>query len=120
MGTFIGAFTIRVVLQPWWVCKVSGLNYFAYMRFAGSALLRCGCLAAVAIAISAWGLRPNYFWLVSSAAFATVAYAAGSWFAVFNHEERQWFRAALRRGPGAEQNELAAAGNTVRPWEDLI
>jgi len=115
MGTFIGAFTIRVVMQPWWVCKVSGLNYGAYMRFAGGAFARCACLAALAVAVSWWGLRPNYFWLISSAVFATVAYAAGSWFAVFNHGERQWFIAALRSGREKEQGELAAANGAARP-----
>ncbi len=115
MGTFIGAFTIRVVLQPWWVCKVSGLNYGAYMRFAGSAFARCACLAALAVAVSWWGLRPNYFWLISSAVFATVAYAAGSWFAVFSHGERQWFIAALRSERQKEQGELAAANGVARP-----
>ena len=69
MGTLIGAFTIRVVLQPWWVCKVSGLNYGAYMRFAASAFARCACLAALAVAVSWWGLKPNYLWLISSAVF---------------------------------------------------
>jgi O-antigen/teichoic acid export membrane protein len=115
IGTFIGAFTIRVVLQPWWVCKVSGLNYRAYMQFAGGAFARCACLAALAIAVSVWGLRPNYFWMTSSAVFATAVYAAGSWFAVFNHEERQWFLAAIRRGRSVEQGELAAANGTARP-----
>ncbi len=112
MGTFIGAFAIRVALQPWWVCRVSGLNYSAYMRFAGGVLLRCCCLAAVAIAVSAWGLRPNYFLLTSSAVFATAIYAAGSWFAVFNHEERQRFLAALRSGR-TEQSELATVNGTA-------
>lgn len=109
MGTFIGAFTVRVVLQPWWVCKSTGLSYVSYMRFAGGAYLRCGCLAALAIAVSAWGLRPNYLWLVCSAVFATAVYATGSWFAILNHAERQRLLSAFGRGRQAEQGEFVAA-----------
>ena len=57
LGTLIAAFLIRVVAQPLWVCKVSGLDYGNYMRFLGGTLLRCGCLMAATITIAAWGLR---------------------------------------------------------------
>ena len=33
MGTLIAAFLVRVIVQPWWVCKVSKLHYAHYMRF---------------------------------------------------------------------------------------
>ncbi len=115
MGTFIGAFAVRLVLQPWWVCKVSGINYRTYMRFAGGTFLKCACLAAAAVAMSAWGLRPNYFWLACSALSATAVYAAGSWFTVFNHEERQWFLAAIHGGRSTEPGELAAANGAAQP-----
>jgi O-antigen/teichoic acid export membrane protein len=108
MGTLVGAFAIRVVVQPWWVCRVSGLDYASYMKFLGGNLLRCGCLASVAIAIAAWGLRPNYFWLAVSAVCATGFYAAGSWLVVFNQAERAQLLRALRGNGKKNQSELPA------------
>lgn len=108
LGTLIGAFLVRIVLQPWWVCKVSGLHYGDYMRFLGKNVLRCGCLAGVAIAISAWGLRPNYLWLISSAVCATAIYSAGSWLVIFNRRERELVLGALRRDDSRKHTEPAA------------
>jgi O-antigen/teichoic acid export membrane protein len=96
LGTLIGAFLIRVVLQPWWVCKVNGIHYGIYMRFIGRNLLYCSLLMAGAIAISSWGLRPNYPLLVASAICATLLYAIGLWLVVFDPPEREYFKAALR------------------------
>jgi O-antigen/teichoic acid export membrane protein len=96
MGTLIGAFLVRIAFQPWWVCKVSGLHYADYMKFLGGTLLRCACVASAAVVVVAWGLRPNYFWLVASAVTATAAYAAGSWLVVFNPRDREWLLGALR------------------------
>jgi O-antigen/teichoic acid export membrane protein len=97
MGTLIGAFLIRVVLQPWWVCRVNGIHYGMYMRFIGRNLLYCSLLMVAATAISWWGLRPSYPFLVASAICATLIYAIGSWLVVFNPLEREYFKTALRR-----------------------
>jgi O-antigen/teichoic acid export membrane protein len=97
MGTLIGAFLIRIVLQPWWVCRVNGIPYGIYMRFIARNLLYCSLLMVGATAVSAWGLRPSYPLLVASATCATAIYAIGSWLVVFNPAEREYFKAALRR-----------------------
>jgi O-antigen/teichoic acid export membrane protein len=111
LGTLIAAFLVRVVAQPFWVCKVSGLPYSSYMRFLGGTLLRCICLIGAVIAITAWGLRPSYPWLVSSAICATILYAAGSWLAVFNRPEREQLLAVTtsRNGTRTEPSAAAAA-----------
>jgi O-antigen/teichoic acid export membrane protein len=95
LGTLIAAFLIRVVAQPFWVCKVSGLPYGNYIRFLAGTLLRCTGLIGAAVAITAWGLRPSYPWLVSSAICATTIYAAGSWLMVFNRLEREQLLAVV-------------------------
>ena len=79
LGSLIAAFIVRVIVQPWWVCKVSELHYLNYMRFWGKAMLQCISLTAIAIAVSAWGLRPSYPLLVGSAIVASAVYGAGSW-----------------------------------------
>jgi O-antigen/teichoic acid export membrane protein len=111
LGTLIAAFVIRVAVQPWWVCKAVGLHYGRYMMFVGLSLLRCGCLTGVAIGVSAWGLKPSFPHLVSSAICATLVYAAGSWMFVFNGSERERLRAVISsRGQlGAEIGVVAAA-----------
>jgi O-antigen/teichoic acid export membrane protein len=97
LGTLIGAFLIRVVLQPWWVCRVNAIPYDVYMRFIGRNLLYCSLLMGAAIGLSAWGLRPSYPLLVASAICATAIYGIGSWLIVFNPLEREYFKAALKR-----------------------
>jgi O-antigen/teichoic acid export membrane protein len=111
-GTLIGAFLVRIAFQPWWVCKVSGLHYPDYMKFLGGNLLRSACVASAAIAIVAWGLKPNYLWLLTSAVCATGIYGAGSWLVVFNRNERDQLLSALRRNKNQKHIEtpiIAAA-----------
>ena len=67
MGTLIAAFLVRVIVQPWWVCKVSKLHYAHYMRFWARTMVQSIVLTGVAIAVSAWGLRPSYPLLIGSA-----------------------------------------------------
>jgi O-antigen/teichoic acid export membrane protein len=95
LGTLIGALAIRIAIQPWWVCKAVGLRYGEYMRFIGWNLLCCGCLVCAVTSISAWGLRPDYNYLVVSAVCATVLYGTASWFIVFNGRERVQLLAAI-------------------------
>lgn len=114
MGTFIGAFVIRIVVQPWWVCRVSGLHYVNYMRVLGTNLLRSGCVAAAAIGVAAWGLKPNFLWLISSALCATAAYAVGSWIFVFNRSEREQFITVFRKKRNLETGTLAAVGQAAQ------
>lgn len=95
IGTLVGAFVIRVLIQPWWVCKVCELNYRSYMGFLGRNMLFSFCLMGVATALSAWGLRPSYPFLASSAICATALYTLGSWALIFNRQDREWLLAAL-------------------------
>lgn len=95
MGTLIGAFLIRIVVQPWWVCKATGISYAVYIKFLAGSFLRCGFLMGAVIVICAWGLRPSYPWLVGSAICASTLYAVLSLFLVFNSGERRRLLAAL-------------------------
>lgn len=95
MGTLIAAVLIRVIVQPWWVCKVSKLHYVSYMRFWGGTLLLCSFLTGIAIAVSAWGLRPSYPSLIASAILASALYAVGSWLFVLSPGERAKLFAAI-------------------------
>lgn len=95
LGTLIGALIIRLAVQPWWVCKVSALQYGMYMKFVGKHVLYSVCLAAVAVGIASWGLRPSYILLIASAICATAVYALGSWLLLFDRREKDLFRAAI-------------------------
>lgn len=97
LGTLIAALLVRTVVQPWWVCKAVGLRYVDYMRFLGWNVVRCGFLATIAIAVSAWGLKPSYPLLIGAAVFATGVYAAGSFLFVFDRREREQLIAAVTR-----------------------
>jgi O-antigen/teichoic acid export membrane protein len=98
LGTLIGACVVRITVQPWWVCKVTGLPYTDYLMFLVKTVLRCGGLAAAAIAIVAWGITPNYFWLVTSAISSTALYGIGSWWIVLDGPEREKLFSAIKRG----------------------
>lgn len=95
MGTLIAALIVRLVVQPWWVCRVMQLHYAGYMSFLGRNLLSCAFLMGFATAISAWGLRPSYPLLVTSTVCVSTVYAIGAWQLLFNRRERQIFLAAL-------------------------
>jgi O-antigen/teichoic acid export membrane protein len=98
LGTLIAALIVRVIVQPWWVCKVINICYTGYMRFWVGKLLQCFFWTAVAITISAWGLRPNYALMTGSAILATVAYTIACWMFIFNPSERtQLWRAIAHR-----------------------
>ena len=110
LGTLIAAVLIRVVVQPLYMCRATGLPFGNYMRYLGDNLLRCGCVMGVAIAVSAWGLKPNYLSLVSSAICVTAIYAAGSWLFVFTRREREYLLAAIpRRGQKRIEPETSAS-----------
>jgi len=113
LGTLIAAFLIRVVAQPIWVCRVSGLHYGAYMKFMAGTMLRCGLLMGAAILVASWGLRPSYPWLVGSAICASGIYAVGSWLFVFNERERKQLLAMLTNR-GKKGVELEPVGAAVR------
>lgn len=95
LGTLIAAVVVRFIAQPFWICKVTGLSYGTYIRFLAETTFRCIALIALVIALSSWGLRPSYPWLIGSAASATALYIAGSWLVVFGKTERQQLLALI-------------------------
>lgn len=99
LGTLIGAFVIRVLVQPWWTCRASGLPFGAYVRFFSTTLLRCAFLILAGVAAASWGLKPDYRYLATSAIAAALVYAAGSWWMVFNSSERKRILGTLSRTP---------------------
>ncbi|GAC1679949.1 MAG: oligosaccharide flippase family protein [Candidatus Acidiferrum sp.] len=109
-GTLIGAFLIRIAVQPWWMCKVSGFHYGRYMKFLATNLLICSGVMSVAIALCWWGLRPNFAYLTGSSLCATAIYAGGCWQFFFNGREReQLLSAILNRAHRELQPEAANA-----------
>jgi O-antigen/teichoic acid export membrane protein len=105
MGTLIAALLVRIIVQPWWVCKVTKLHYGTYMRFWGGAMSRCIFWTGIAIAVSAWGLHPSYPLLVGSAIFASALYATVSWLFILNQSERAKLLGALvNRQQGAVES----------------
>ena len=111
LGTLIGAFFIRIVVQPWWVCKATGISYGGYLKFLAANLFRSGCLTGAAIALSVWGLRPSYPWLVGSGICAILVYVGMSWFLVLNNAERGLLLAAVRnRRENLTQPAIVGAG----------
>ena len=106
LGTLIAAVLIRVIAQPLYMCKATGLPFGSYLRFLGSNLARCGCVMGVAVAVSAWGLKPDYVAIVGSAICATAVYALGCWLVVFTPRERAHLWTAVT-GAGRKQVEPA-------------
>ncbi len=112
MGTLIGAFVIRVLIHPWWVCKVCELPYGRYMRLLGKNMCFSICLMSAATAVAAWGLRPSYPFLISAAICATVVYVAASWTFIFDRQEKKWLLKAITNRVH-EQGEPAVVGVAV-------
>lgn len=89
LGTLIGAFFIRVIVQPWQTCKASGIPFAAYLKLLGGTLIRSGILIGASIVVTFWGLKPNYAYIASSALVATALYLAGSIWVLFSEAERK-------------------------------
>jgi len=109
LGTLIGAVVIRVIVQPWWVCKVSSLEYTRYMRFLIGNLLRAVLIAVASLGATAWGLKPSFRLLIASVVCSAAIYAVGSWVLVFNRDERKQFIVAFRRNGDLSMGQLAAS-----------
>ena len=95
LGTLVAAFIIRILVQPYFVCRVSKLHYRDYMYYLGGNMLRCAFLMGAAVTFSLWGIRPSYPYLLSSTICAAAVYAAGAWFVVFNRREREQLLMAI-------------------------
>lgn len=113
LGTLVAAIVIRIALQPWWMCRVVHMSYPAYMRFLSTNILRCAGVIGLSLVLVFWGLRPDYIYLLSSAACAATLYATGSWFLLFHSDERRLFQAAFRKRSNA-RNSGASAPSIVR------
>jgi O-antigen/teichoic acid export membrane protein len=96
LGTLIAALVVRVVALPLWVCRVSGLDYEEYMRFLGGTFLRCVGLMGGAVAVSAWGFKPSYPWLLGSVLLATLVYGGLSYLFIFTGTDREKLLLAAR------------------------
>ena len=109
LGTLAAAILIRIVVQPWWMCRVSGISYAAYAQFFTGNLLRCVGLLAVCFPLAYWGLRPNYGYLLASAALATIIFLLGIWIVVFDKKEQRIFKdIIMKRTPGHERSAWGA------------
>jgi O-antigen/teichoic acid export membrane protein len=94
-GTVIPMAAMKLLIQPVYVCHVSGVPYGSYVRrmarTAGASLL---CLA-----VPAWvSLRfaaPEYGVLLATAGTCAVLYGAPLWFCAFTREEAKMLRGAL-------------------------
>lgn len=95
LGTLIAAVLVRIVVQPWWLCKVGEIPYTKYVTHLFSNVFGCACVIGLCFILVFWGLRPSYPYLFCSAVSATLIYAVGSWQFVFGPDERRIFRAAL-------------------------
>lgn len=107
LGTLIAAFIVRVLWQPRIVCKANQMSYSGYMKFFTKNILISALASGLAIALSSWGLRPNYFLLLISALFATAVYAALSWKFILSQRERQLLLGAVQRRKKLTENDLA-------------
>ena len=113
LGTLIAAFLIRVLVQPYAVCKLSGIKDRRYLGFVGGTVLRCIGLLGVAIGPVAWAIKPSYGWVIGSAACATIIYTVGAWRFVFSPSERGQLKSLVDRKKSA-QSELSPAEAMIR------
>lgn len=97
LGTLVAAVLVRIIAQPWWLCKVGGIPYTKYVSHVSRNVLVCACVICLCFVAAVWGLRPSYPYLFCSALGATLTYAIGSWFFIFGPDERRTFRAALAK-----------------------
>ncbi len=111
LGTLVAAVLVRIIVQPWWMCKVTEISYPTYMRQLSGSILRCAGVICVSLPLVFWGLRPDYKYIFSSAVWAAILYALGSWFVVFGSDERKLFWTAFRRRSGGSKAGVSPPGS---------
>jgi hypothetical protein len=97
LGTPIGGFLIRVIVQPWWVCKAAGPTYLSNVRFLGKMLVSTIGIMGAAVALTDWLIKPTYVSTTGTAVCATLIYAVGVWLIIFNRSDREMILTLLMR-----------------------
>jgi len=95
LGTLIAAILTRIFVQPWMVCKVTGVDFRLYLARTLRAF-SAGALATLVVLFPGWWLaRPNYPMLIAAAAFITIFFGGITFPLALESAERNLLRNAL-------------------------
>jgi O-antigen/teichoic acid export membrane protein len=95
MGTFIPMLVMKIIVQPIYVCAVTGFSYGAYIRTFAKTLMRVAAALLVPLLLTLQFAQPSYFALIIVGFLSAVAYAAVSWFTQFSDEESRRLQRAI-------------------------
>lgn len=95
LGTLLPMFVTKLLVQPWWVCRVAGLSLMKYAGLVVETTLKSVLVFLVALLCCQWGLVPEYKLMMPSVILATLMYGVGAWFLVFGPQERERLLTAL-------------------------
>jgi O-antigen/teichoic acid export membrane protein len=114
LGTFIPMTIMKLLIQPIYVCHVSGIRYGDYMRMMGKPLAIILIALSLPLFLALKYAAPDYLWLAVSVAILFIYYCAIVWIFGLTRNEKDLLISAIRsRNRGnTEQNSI-----TVTPVE---
>jgi O-antigen/teichoic acid export membrane protein len=99
LGTFIPMFLMKAIVQPLYVCAVTGFSFADYLRTGGKTLLRIAAALVVPTILAVRYAQPSYPILASLGVVSALLYFVVNWFTQFtNDESRRLQRALLPTG----------------------
>jgi O-antigen/teichoic acid export membrane protein len=98
LGTFIPMTVVKLLVQPIYVCRVSSIQYAAYVRVMAKTVLMVCFSLIIPLLISVFISSPDYLILSALGLGSFCIYALPLWLLEFNSSERQIIKEAIFPG----------------------
>jgi O-antigen/teichoic acid export membrane protein len=95
VGTLIPITISKIIIQPIYVCRVAGMDYFKYVRRMGRTLAHIVASLLIPLVIAMKVAAPDYKHLFLTGILSTILYALSLWFLEFTREETRALLGAI-------------------------
>ncbi len=102
LGTLIPMTASKLIVQPFYVCRVSHIPYVEYLRRCGRTVAVVLLSLAIPFLLAEMLAAPDYKILVVLAVLSFTFYAASLWLFEFNSREKEVLKKAFRLSPATK------------------
>jgi len=102
LGTLVPMTASKLIVQPFYVCRVSHIPYVEYLRRCGRTVAVVLLSLAIPFLLAEMLAAPDYKILVVLAVLSFTFYAASLWLFEFNSREKEVLKKALRLSPATK------------------
>jgi O-antigen/teichoic acid export membrane protein len=111
LGTLVPMFISKIVVQPVYVCRVAGIDYFDYVRRSGRTLAFVAMSLLIPTLLSIKFAAPNYKVLFLLGIVSAVLYGVPLWLLELSGPEAQILRTAFWTKVGTKEEMSHAAAD---------